>query len=956
MQRSTAWCLRFALVVAAVSMAVVTPATVYAQVYQGRLEITVVDNTGAVLPGVTVDISGPTIQSSVTDGQGQARFLNLEPGTYRVRGSLAGFQDFVQENVAVVAASAVPLRITLAVAGVQTAVTVSADSPMLDSKKQTTVTNVTLEELQGIPNARDPWVVMQTVPSIVVDRVNVGGSESGQQSNFTAKGSGRGDATWNVDGVPVTDMAATGATSTYFDFDSFQEISVTTGGADVQSGTAGVQLNFAMKTGTDALRGNARFYFENESMQSNNMPDDLAASIGGASGKGNRTDEYADYGFDVGGPLVPGRWWAWGSYGKTDVTIRTLTDVADQTILENYAFKTQAQLTNLLRGGFMYFRGDKLKFGRGASATRLDETTWNQSGPTSIYKPEFSFASSNLFVTARYAYADMGFTLDPRGGLEAGKEPYRDDAGVWHNSYVFYSTKRPQHTANADANYFKGNHEVKFGYAYRKFPVDSVSQWPGSRIITIHDGYPNLYIQVARDLRAKTEGLYQNFYIADTITRDRLTLNLGVRWDYATSSLLDNQVEGVPGFALLPSISAPGIKNAYKFSNLRPRLGATYALDETRKTIVRASYSDFSSQLGAAQASFVNPVSYSYIYYLGLDRNGDNIAQFNEILFDQGLQGYYGIDPDNPTSAISPNRIGDLTAPRTQEVLVGFDRELGPRFGMSGAVTYRHIDNQFFLPAPLIGLRQADYQQTGTFSGNEPETGAFNVPLYGPAAPLATAGRESVNRDGYHQRYVGFELSAVKRMSNRWMARLGFSTNSHTEHFDDPSQAISDPTSIRADPLRDGGPVITRSTGSGKSDIYLILPKYQFVANGLFQAAWGLNFGFNYVGRQGYGQPWFQDRISTGDPTGSKIVLFAPDLDGDRLPAVHSLDVRAEKALRFGRTNINVALDVFNIANSATVLGRQFNRRFPRTSATGFGRTLEIMNPRIARLGIRLSF
>ena len=87
------------------------------------------------------------------------------------------------------------------------------------------------DELQRMPSSRDPWVVLQTVPGVVVDRVNVGGAESGQQSNVLAKGAGTTENTWNLDGIPVTDLASTGSSPTYYSFDMFQEMSVTTGGA-----------------------------------------------------------------------------------------------------------------------------------------------------------------------------------------------------------------------------------------------------------------------------------------------------------------------------------------------------------------------------------------------------------------------------------------------------------------------------------------------------------------------------------------------------------------------------------------------------------------------------------------------------------------------------------------------------------------------------------------------------
>src|SRR5260221_442559 len=104
-----------------------------------------------------------------------------------------------------------------------TAAAPTGGADAIEPRRQTIATNVTLQELQNIPSARDPWVVLQTVPGVVIDRVNVGGSESGQQSNYIAKGAGTGDNTWYMDGIPITDMSALGSSPSYYDFDMFQE-------------------------------------------------------------------------------------------------------------------------------------------------------------------------------------------------------------------------------------------------------------------------------------------------------------------------------------------------------------------------------------------------------------------------------------------------------------------------------------------------------------------------------------------------------------------------------------------------------------------------------------------------------------------------------------------------------------------------------------------------------------
>src|SRR5262245_9699303 len=222
-----------------------------AQVFMGRVDVTVEDATGGRLPGVTVDLTGPVNQSQITDAQGESHFLNLPVGTYSVKASLSGFNTFTNNQVVVATGAATPLMARLAVAGTTETINVTAATPIIDIKRQTTTTNVTLEELQNIPTARDPWVVMQSVPTILIDRVNVGGSESGQQSNYIGKGSATTDNTWSIDGVPITDMGATGSTPTYYDFDMFQEMAITTGGADAQNPTPGVQLNLVLKKGSN---------------------------------------------------------------------------------------------------------------------------------------------------------------------------------------------------------------------------------------------------------------------------------------------------------------------------------------------------------------------------------------------------------------------------------------------------------------------------------------------------------------------------------------------------------------------------------------------------------------------------------------------------------------------------------------------------------------------------------
>jgi hypothetical protein len=228
------------------------------------------------------------------------------------------------------------------------------------------------------------------------------------------------------------------------------------------------------------------------------------------------------------------------------------------------------------------------------------------------------------------------------------------------------------------------------------------------------------------------------------------------------------------------------------------------------------------------------------------------------------------------------------------------------------------------------------------------------VPVYEPiesALPENTEATIFRNRDGYRQRYVGFELAATKRLSNRWMARFAFSANSHREYFDSRA-AMTDPTPAPGTPNVDGGLVVTATAGSGKSNIYMVLPSWQLAANGLYQAPWGINLAANLVSRQGFAMQYNRNQVETNDPLLQLKTVFLLDEPGQaRLPGVASLDLRVGKEFRVQRASFNVDLDLFNALNAATVLGREYNLRLNAAN-----QVREIMNPRVLRLGLRVNF
>ena len=272
----------------------------------------------------------------------------------------------------------------------------------------------------------------------------------------------------------------------------FEEIQIVTGGAEITNPAPGVQFSAALKSGTNIPHGALRGYLSTGGMQSTNLPDELAAVIdegdAGTLQGGNRLDQFADYGFDLGGPIIRDKWWAWGLFGRTDIRNRTLIGTPDRILLKNYVFKTTGQFTDRVRGSFLFFGDTKVSDGRGASPTRPPETTHNQTGPSRLYKGEGNFIlGDDVILSARGSYLDFGFSLAPAGGTDT--PAWQDFATkMWHGSFVDVDTRRPQWTSIADGNWFTGRHEVKFGYSFRRAIQEQSVEWPGNSTISLDLG------------------------------------------------------------------------------------------------------------------------------------------------------------------------------------------------------------------------------------------------------------------------------------------------------------------------------------------------------------------------------------------------------------------------------------------------------------------------------------
>src|SRR5262245_35687903 len=202
------------------------------------------------------------------------------------------------------------------VSTVEETVTVNAASPVVDTRSTTTGQTFNREMLERIPSARDPWVMLEQTPGIIMTQQNVGGNKSGQQTSFVAHGTGNNEV-WNVDGGNMTDMASS-SSSVYFDFDAFEEIQIQTGGSDASVQSSGVSINLVTKSGGNTFKGSGRLYVVDDNIQGNNITPALQAQ---GAGSGNPIQNIKDYGLEIGGPIVRNKAWFWGAAGYQDIRV-----------------------------------------------------------------------------------------------------------------------------------------------------------------------------------------------------------------------------------------------------------------------------------------------------------------------------------------------------------------------------------------------------------------------------------------------------------------------------------------------------------------------------------------------------------------------------------------------------------------------------------------------------------
>jgi hypothetical protein len=633
--------------------------TLTAQIRTGNIYGKVVDVDGNALPGVTLTVTGQRTgtMTAISTTEGVFRFLSLAPGSdYIVKAELEGFNTAIKTNIIMAVGSNLQIEIVMEMGSLEEEVTVTAVTPVVDSKRTSVGTNVTQEVLQSLPTARDPWVVLQMAPSVITDRENIGGVESGQQSSYVARGAASySNNVWAMDGLVITDPAAIGASPSYYDFDAFEEMNIVVGGADVTIQTGGVALNMVTRRGGNRVSLGGRFYLVDKKFQATNEDYVAEVQLDEPRFLGlNLIRENKDYGFNLGLPLVKDKAWFWMSYGVMDIKTRTVYQRNDDTLLSNVAAKLNLQIIPENRFEAFIHVGRKNKYGRSSSSALpggyYQGGRYHFGSPIIKFQDEHMFGD-NLFVSFKVGFSDAGFNLTPMDDRNFEHTVFYDRTnrifegpdglvGEWR-----YYVERPVNQYNLLANYFNdslfgASHDMKIGVEFADRNSYTESVYVGN--MQINWNYNTATMDFtgdgARDLPGNDfyrfmywRGYYRDYgvkalagYFSDTISFGRFTLLLGFRYDYQHPRINPVSISAMnsdPGWdvasaavqtqldAMLPAIdisekaAVDTDGNTWAWKTFSPRIGITWDVTGDGKTIAKLSFAQYGDFMGVGSWS-----------------------------------------------------------------------------------------------------------------------------------------------------------------------------------------------------------------------------------------------------------------------------------------------------------------------------------------------------------------
>jgi len=965
----------------------------------GELVGKVTDDQGGVLPGVTVTLAGPAAMgtpSATTNAAGIYRFPAVNTGTYTLKFELAGFSPMVRDGIVVPVRQTITVDASMKLASLQETVTVSGSSPTVDVENTKVGARLDHEILQAVPTSRTIFGSTTVLPGMTMARQDPGGLNAATSTGMVAHGA----QNYNLNYYGVTaDTPSNYGSMYYMDFGSAEEISVDTAamGAEI-GGLGGANINIVPKSGGNNLKGEAiwnvtgKGYWDH--FTGNNITDELRAQ--GITDPTLR--KLNDFNANAGGPFIKDRLWWFGSFrnyrtieatpGYTIVNGDSLTNPFLSN-LRNYTASGKYQINKNNQLSAFWTYNKKFQPHRGAGVAQpLPQNTLNQQSPKNLFNGNWtSVMGQNTFIEVSSSYFHMHWPSDwseefyALPAAQQHSSTFDIDTGIYIDGpeptgQHFRDSYRQQQNIGL-TRYIDGwlgaSHQLKsgfenwYGWGSESFNIfnDTRLRYNGATNCTqtVRTGcVPNEVWGWATPLTQKQN--MRNFaaFIQDRASYSRVTVNLGLRW-----SFYDGKVPAQTGGGgrWFPVTNYPEINPGYNWNTLAPRTGVVVKLTEDGKNVAKASYSRYYDVMYMDEFASVNPNiistntdSIPVKYAWKGDLNGNGIVDDNEL----GAQTFRFIPKSN---TIDPK----LRDPKNDEIMLAFQRELASNWSLNVDWIQRWFKDQtidqdcFGLPCNTVA--STAYAPTRIVTDFGPDN------LRGTAddrqLTFFDVRPEFLGKDTFFhtncgnnvsvsctQRYRAFEISAVKRMANRWQMQTSYVWSRLNG---DILLDYTNPNNLT--PFVGQGATTTGGSGNTNSPDQT----HAFKVLGSYQAPFAITVGANYQALTGLPR----DRnLSVPFSQGTANIRVEPR-GTYRADTLSLLSLRADKSFRInGPRRASVIVELHNVLNSSAgqnsfgTVTRNFANQAAfdaaRVTTSYFGRVQEIVAPRVLKLGFKFDF
>ncbi|MEQ1911487.1 MAG: carboxypeptidase regulatory-like domain-containing protein, partial [Vicinamibacterales bacterium] len=794
------------ILVVAVALTAVAASPLLAQQASSGMQGKVVDESGLSLPGVTILVTheqSGMFRQVVSSADGTYYVTGVLPGPYKVAAELSGFTKF-ERSVQLAVGNVAAVDITLKVGGLEETLTVTGQAPLVDTQTTQVGANIDQEELAALPISNRNWTmavgltpgvqVSQSSASFACDSIIVGGG-SNRSGNFTVDGVGNNDDY----------LGSSCGSQVRPALESVQEFQVLTNQYDAEFGrSAGAIINAITKQGGNLIRGSLFYSYTNDKVTSKDFFVQQANLNKPSSAQ-------TDWGGTLGGPILKDRMHFFYSLDRiiyqegrsnTFAARPELNYGATQTMeLWNNLIRVDGQITPNQTWNVRYLEEDSPTYDiinpRFTYAARQQEFDVDRSGNAS-YNTVLGNTKFNT-LRAGYTYEKNGFTnkdvqganavaladLPPTFQMLTFTDKVRNGALFRINDSYEISNTYSQFIPNR----LGGNNDFKTGVSLTYLQIQLPDQTDMNGRFAFRTDLPfnasdpstypeRLFIRVpsASDTLLPTATFVA--FVQDKWTRGNVTLNLGVRWDIENTPIK-------PTLGMNPFFSKAGDYTIDK-NNIAPRLGLSWKPGGSANSVVRAGYGRFFDKVNLiTTAPFTNQSIYSSSFTAAFPTSsadpgpGRGQLPTDPLLLKYGADGPI-VDRAAINALVPPGTIArstgtvyvdnpDRVVPNLHQVTAGYERQLVAQMALT--VDYVHSWNRDQL---------VEFDVNPATRANTTRTGPITyTDLYGLAAKLAISPFVNpviTRQNTGTSEFDGLNLSVEKRFSNRWAARVSYST------------------------------------------------------------------------------------------------------------------------------------------------------------------------------------